>query len=344
MADATINRAISIPEFFGDSKKDSLSAKAWCNQVAACQKLSDWNDEKTSQFALLRLRSVAASWCNNQISLDQTAFSTWTKLQKAFLNRFAIRRTLAELAFLKNSLVMVESERVRDFFDRVVSCQIILDEDWEPLPDDASNEQKEVFQKVQLESHTRGVRLNFTAGVSPDIRKLLLVEKIKTNDELLELAERIESSVRDQKRIFNDTKQLEIAASSAFRGRPAARGHPRGRGGRGGGSQKGESRCFLCSSLEHWADKCPNRGRPQFRPRGRGRGQMRGRGGYGQTSKTASVETSQYNSSSDQIGSGSGTNSLQSQQQQSSVQSETPNDPYYHIDQALVELNPFGHQ
>ena len=228
-----------------------------------------------------------------------------------------------------------------------MSCQIILDSDWPDLPDTASNDEKNIYEKARAESHTRGVRLNFTAGVSPDIRKQLLIEKIASNDELLEWAERIESSVRDQKRIFNDTKQLEISATTAFRGRPTHRGQSRGRGGRGGSSQKGESRCFLCSSLDHWADKCPNRGRTQWRPRGRGRGQTRGRGGYGQSTKTASIETNTYQANSDQEGHPHSSTSSQNNHhhhQQSSASAEDSENPYYHINQALVELNPFGHQ
>ena len=193
-----------------------------------------------------------------------------------------------------------------------------------------------------MESHTRGVRVNFTAGVHPDIRKLLLVEKVKDNDELLELAERIESSVRDEKRIFNDTKQIEVAATTSSRGRGFNKGQFRGRGNRNGNStQKGESRCFLCQSLEHWADKCPNRGRSS-RGRGFNKGQFKsrgGRGGYGQTSKTASVETHHPVDHASSIKGDS-----QQQQQQQPPQLEDTADPYYHINQALVELNPYSHQ
>ena len=342
MADQTTMKAINIPEFFGDPKKDTLTARAWCNQVVACQKLSEWAEDKTAQFALLRLRSVAASWANNQLSLDADAFSTWTKLQKGFFRRFAIRRTLAELAFLKNSLVMSELERVRDFFDRVVSCQIILDEDWEDLDDDATDEQKRIFKKAKEESQIRGVRLNFTSGVHEDIRKMLLIEKVKSNEELLELAERIESSVRDQKRIFNDTKHLEVAAATTSRGRNANRG--RGRGGRSSSFQKGDSKCFLCSSLEHWADRCPNRGQSQWRSRGRGRGQFRGqfrgRGGFTQlNSRTASIGTSQYDSNETGHNGQLTSNPIQQQQQQQqqsqqhkpSQSNDSAEDPYFHI-------------
>ena len=347
MANQASVKAVQIPEFFGDSKKDTLSSRAYINQVEACQKLSNWTDEQTASFTLLRFRNNCASWANNQISLDPTAFSTWPKLKKAFSDRFTIKRTLAELAFLKNSLVMTENESVRDFYDRVVSCQLILDEDWEELRADADAAEKTAYERAKKEAHNRGVRLNFTTGVTEEIRKLLVIEKLTTNSDLLEFASRIESSVRDQKRVFNDTKNLEVAATSSSRGKGDKSAQFRGRGRGGvGNAQKNEAntRCFICQSEFHWANKCRNKSRTQFRGRGRGRGFFRGRGGFNQSTRTASVEASHFNTHSEQQGGRTQNSSPYQQQQQENTQNSNntnTDDPYFHLNQAMVDLNPY---
>lgn len=129
------------------------------------------------------------------------------------------------------------------------------------------------------------------------------------------------------------------------RGRGFNKGQFRGRGNRNGSStQKGESRYFLCQSLEHWVDKCPNRTHSS-RGRGFNKGQYRGQGGhggYGQSSKTASIET--HHSADHACQASSIKGDSQQQQQQQPPQLEDSGDPYFHINQALVELNPYSHQ
>ena len=44
---------------------------------------------------------------------------------------------------------MTENESVRDFYDRVVSCQIILDEDWEELRADADQAEKTAYERAK---------------------------------------------------------------------------------------------------------------------------------------------------------------------------------------------------
>ena len=340
-------KALNIPLFYGEIGKDSLSAKSWTRQVQSCMKLSGWDSAKTANFACLTLRGTAGIWANSKQELDSTVFNTWENLQKEFLNRFHIKKTLAELSYLKSTLVQAEKELVRDFWDRCVSAQLLFDETWGELAAEAPADEKTAYEKAKKESHTKSVQLNFIVGVHTAIRSRLVIEQCKTSEDLLDLAQRVEASIRDEKKIFTDTSKLEIAG---IKGQPPHRGQnpnrargfrARGRGNGGGNSSHLKNgSCYKCGDPGHWANLCPQKGVPNIRGRGnyfRGaRGSTwRGRG-QNFNANTASIHMN------GNVGENNSNEETQQQQQQQQQQQEEE-DPYAQLTSSMITLNPLAH-
>ena len=363
MAEGAI-KALNIPNFFGDLAKDILSPKAWIKQVNSCMKLSGWDEAKTSAYAQLSLRSRAANWANACLEMDPECFDTWTKLQEQFLKRFYVKKTLAELSFLKANLVQAEKETVRDFFDRCVSTQLLLDEAWGELPATSTEDEKKAYAAAKKESHTKSVELNFITGVHEFIRSKLLIEQCKTTEEILDLAQRIEASKRDQQKIYTDTSKLEINAIRDVGGRGRNTNRGGGRGGRGTTSNRGS--CFRCGDPSHYADRCVAKG---LNNRGRGRGGQnrgylpnRGRGNFSRPFYQSNFRVNEVTGDNDhQQQQHYDPNSKQqlydssSKQQQQLYKSENPqtssmqqnnsmelpglDDPYLQLSNAMINLN-----
>ena len=374
MAEGGALKALNIPQYFGEIAKDNLSARAWCKQVNSCMKLSGWDSARTAQFALLTLRSTAAVWANSRQDLDGKVFDKWEDLQELFLKRFHIKKTLAELSYLKSTLVQANNELVRDFWDRCITAQLLFDETWVDLPSTATKPEKDAFKQAKEQAHTHSVQLTFISGVNEAIRSKLLIDQCKTSEEILDLAERVESSVRDQKKVFTDTSKLEVATIRGGRGRG---GFSRGRGpqrGRGTNSSTTTTTrlgvCFRCGDNSHYADTCPQKGQ-NTRGRGfRGRtsGGYFGRGRGTNPSRPFLRNTASINMGSHDDGDEPSSQSyhhLQQQQQSQShsngsrsqshnngsskvghstqhdpVEQDIYQDPYLHISNAMVSLNP----
>lgn len=364
MAEGGPLKAINIPQYYGESAKDNLSARAWTKQVSSCMKLSGWDSGKTSQFALLTLRSTAAIWANSRQELDPKIFDKWEDLQDHFLKRFHSKKTLAELSYLKSTLVQGSSEIIRDFWDRCISAQLLFDETWGELGDEATEDQKKAYKEAKAESHRKAVELNFVVGVNDQIRAKLIIDQCKTSEEMLDLAVRIESSIRDQKRIFTDTSKVEVAG---IRGGPAgrSRGGRGGRGGRGRGNSGSPffkpGTCYRCGDPSHFADKCGQKGPTTFRGRGNfSRGNrgfpFRGRGNYFGSMNDRTAASIHFHGNSGENSSNFLTAEEAQQQQQhqqhnSSSSSSTTNrateqlgldDPYAQLSNAMISLNPLA--
>ena len=335
-------KALNIPLFYGEIGKDTLSAKAWTRQVQSCMKLSGWDSAKTANFACLTLRGTAGIWANSKQELDSTIFNTWENLQKEFLNRFHIKKTLAELSYLKSTLVQAEKELVRDFWDRCVSAQLLFDETWGELAAEATNDEKTAYEKAKKESHTKSVQLNFITGVHTAIRSRLVIEQCKTSEDLLDLAQHVEASIRDEKKIFTDTSKVEIAG---IKGQPPPnRGQyqNRGRGfrgrGRGNSSNLKNGTCYRCGDPGHWANLCPQKGVPNIRGRGnyfRGNRGSNWRGrGQNFNANTASIHMN---------GNVVGENNLKEETQQQQLQQQEEEDPYDQLTSSMITLNKLAH-
>ena len=335
-------KALNIPLFYGEIGKDSLSAKSWTRQVQSCMKLSGWDSAKTANFACLTLRGTAGIWANSKQELDSTVFNTWENLQKEFLNRFHIKKTLAELSYLKSTLVQAEKELVRDFWDRCVSAQLLFDETWGALADEATEGEKTAYEKAKKESHTKSVQLNFITGVHTAIRSRLVIEQCKTSEDLLDLAQRVEASIRDEKKIFTDTSKVEIAG---IKGQPPTRNQyqNRGRGfrgrGRGGGNSSNlrNGSCYRCGDPGHWANFCPQKGVPNMRGRGN---QFRGNRGstWRGRGQNFNANTASIHMNGNVVGENSQKEETQQQQQQ-----QEEEDPYTQLTASMISLNPLAH-
>ena len=363
MAEGGALKALNIPQYFGETNKDNLTARAWTKQVNSCMKLSGWDSPKTAQFALLTLRSTAAIWANSRQELDSTVFDTWENLRDLFLKRFHTKKTLAELSYLKSTLVQNDKEIIRDFWDRCISAQLLFDETWGELAADATEDQKLAYKAAKAEAHEKSVQLNFIVGVNDQIRARLIIDQCKTSAEILDLAERIEASIRDQQRIFTDTSKVEVAS---LRGGPNGRGRGgrEGRGGRGRG-YRGSSffrpgTCYRCGDPSHYADKCGQkganttssfRGRANFSRGNRGF-PFRGRNNYLRNDRTAaSIHLNGNTGENSSFLTPEETHQQQQQQHTTSSGGSTNRaaeqmgleDPYTQLSNAMISLNPLAH-
>ena len=263
-------KAVELPEFHGNPELDRLTARAWARNVANAKRLADWPTQKTVEFSLFVLRGNAAIWSGNLAESEDPCLRTWELFQTAFLERFHIKRTLAEKAKLRETLTLRPKEDVATFFDRCVQVQFQLDDSiW---PEGTSPEVKKV-------SHDQAVELSFVSGLPSKIRELLVLEEGKDLNALRNLAIRAEASQRDQQKVFRTTPNMGVSAVhspvNAIRGRGRTRGNFRSRGqyrGRGRGSRPSlDNPCFTCGEATHWHLECPQKS-------GTGRSQGRGRG------------------------------------------------------------------
>ena len=268
-------RGISVPEWYGEPLKDRCSIQGWIKSVDSAAGLAQWNDERTAQLAYLSLRGKALQWALNQSYDDPDKWKAWAGaegLKKALEVRYTRRQTISEICSLRETLVQGEKELVNDFYDRCCTVNFMIDnQQWDDvvLNEARDNENLVTQDKKSKQKHHRiNVMNDFSHGLREEIKSLLLIQDPQTQSEMLSIALRVEASINDKNKAFQNNQLLQV---QAIRGKPNFNNRSRF-----SKPNKENDRCHRCGQLGHWAPECDKPRNSNFR--GRGRNQMN-RGG-----------------------------------------------------------------
>ena len=108
------------------------------------------------------------------------------------------------------------------------------------------------------------IRMLFALGLRPDIKKQTLMQPGETLEEIVEIAQRVESSLKETKREVNATNvdtgevpNLDKLVAAAINRRPPSRPNPNSApnaGGNTGGNFGGK--CYYCDKRGHFKKDC----------------------------------------------------------------------------------------
>ena len=279
---------MQIPTF--DPDREDISAKAWLNLVDLGQQAAGktaagadvWSDEITASHAILLLRGKAASWISNLIEEKDDSLKKWSDLKKKFRGRFCEKHSLSQKTKLISDLNQSPHESCQDFYDRC-RCQlhVLYDEEWDDVAGPGAAADAEARSKSIKMHH----KVLFASGLRPDIKQDVIMQDMKSLDDLKAVAMRVEASVKEtnkaQKPKVADVNLVEVPQESLDQnfGRDAEedvevdaiqrfQGQRRfgngGRGGRGGQSRNNapgrfNGKCNYCQKQGHKIVQCFSR-------------------------------------------------------------------------------------
>lgn len=278
---------MQIPTF--DPDRHDISAKAWLNLVdlgqQAAGKKQDgtdvWTDEITASHSILLLRGKAASWISNLIEEKDDSLKKWSDLKKKFRGRFCEKHSLSQKTKLISDLNQSPQESCQDFYDRV-RCQlhVLYDEEWE----DVSGGGAAADALARSKSIKMHHKVLFASGLRSDIKQDVIMQDMKSLDDLKAVAMRVEASVKEtnkaqrpkvvdvnvveapaapQEAAFGDEEDVEVDAVQRFQGQRRGFGNG-GRGGGRGGQNRGAAgrflgKCNYCQKVGHKFLQCYSR-------------------------------------------------------------------------------------
>ncbi len=169
-----------IPLFRGNSK-DTLSVRAWTDQVDRAQTQQGWTADTTAAAAINAMRESASVWVENLQDSSPDDVTDWERLKKQMLKRFAPHTTAAQQVRTVASLTQKQGESVVDFFDRVEAAVRLINKDqYDRIAGGAgAADKKEGFRMVRNNMQ----RLHFVAGLRTEIRRHV-ESGMKEDDEL----------------------------------------------------------------------------------------------------------------------------------------------------------------
>lgn len=269
-------RGVSVPEWWGEPLKDRCSIQGWIKQVDSAAGLAQWNDERTAKLAYLSLRGKSMQWALNQSYDDPNKWNAWAGangLKKALEIRYTRRQTLSEICSLRETLVQGEKELVNDFYDRCCTVNFMIDsQQWDDVVLNEARDNQEMVNQdrdSKKKHHRINVMNDFSHGLRDEIKSLLMIQDPQTQHEMLSVALRVEASINDKNKAFQNNQLLQV---NALRGRPNNNNNRF----RFSKPNKENDKCHRCGRFGHWAPECDQPRNPSFR--GRGRNQMN-RGG-----------------------------------------------------------------
>ena len=191
---------MQIPTF--DPDREDISAKAWLNLVDLGQQAAGktaagadvWSDEITASHAILLLRGKAASWISNLIEEKDDSLKKWSDLKKKFRGRFCEKHSLSQKTKLISDLNQSPHESCQDFYDRC-RCQlhVLYDEEWDDVAGPGAAADAEARSKSIKMHH----KVLFASGLRPDIKQDVIMQDMKSLDDLKAVAMRVEASVKE---------------------------------------------------------------------------------------------------------------------------------------------------
>ena len=211
---------IVIP-YYNPAKSD-ISAKAWIGYVEMARDSAgdnaegepNWTEKQTVTNAMLLLQGTASTWVEHILESQGEELKSWAKFKKSFKERFIRSLTLTEKMNLRD-LKMTGSESCRDFFDRCNNnIQIFFEDEWQTLIKDEENpgipwdnpgvKVTDAHIKTSKKFHDKAkdieLKLAYVTGLKESIKKQVLFQQAETLDDILKIAQRVESGLREIKK------------------------------------------------------------------------------------------------------------------------------------------------
>ena len=211
---------IVIP-YYNPAKSD-ISAKAWIGYVEMARDSAgdnsegepNWTEKQTVTNAMLLLQGTASTWVEHILESQGEELKSWAKFKKSFKERFIRSLTLTEKMNLRD-LKMTGSESCRDFFDRCNNnINIFFEDEWQTLiledqnpgiPWDAPGVKVtaahiSTSKKFHDKAKDIELKLAYVTGLKESIKKQVLFQQAETLDDILKIAQRVESGLREIKK------------------------------------------------------------------------------------------------------------------------------------------------
>ena len=290
---------INIP-YFNPDKKD-ISAKAWVYMVDMAAVAAGthtvkkdngettqeqrWDDEVTATNAMLLLQGSANKWMENLLIEKAPEVKSWKLFKKAFKKRFIKNLTLTEKLNLME-LRMRANETCDDFYDRCKNnYNLFFEDEWEELvldqtvphlpwgkPGDKQTQPViDISNNYYKKAKNIHLKMSFAAGLRESIKKATLIQQADTLDNIVEVAKRVEASLKEVNKEFGaascevDQNELNVEANAinTFKGRGrfqrGGRGGSQNRGGQRQGAPPSGFKCFYCFKPNHYKEQCNTR-------------------------------------------------------------------------------------
>ena len=267
---------IRIPYF--DPDKQTLTAKGWLQFVELARKSAGynshsekkggngpdaetmvkkytlkWNDEMTCTNAMLMLQGAGSRWIENILETKGIEMTDWTMFKKAFKKRFVRALTLTEKMNLRD-LKMTGSESCTDFYDRCRNnLNLFYDDEWDSLAlDEIDEEVVKAAKEIEL-------KLAFASGLREAIKKQVLFQDSKTIDDILLIAQRVESGLKEIKKSdiasvnvdhSDNEDNVDVGAINFKQKKKSTTTYKAGGGG------QNSFKCHYCQKPGHYKAKC----------------------------------------------------------------------------------------
>jgi hypothetical protein len=193
--------------FFTGTKADTFTCEQW---IQRAKDTSGWDDAHTMTYVLNALRGSAFAWTRSINRSTKVDINNWNSFKAGLLNAFSIIRTSRTTTINLTSLLQGTSERVTDYYIRVVDAvndiEAMKKLNQQRLPEDTWQEAAAVPGFMALAIATRAkilmdlvdfgiqdmldyVSLNlFVSGLKPHIREEVMRQTPKTLDDAFDMA------------------------------------------------------------------------------------------------------------------------------------------------------------
>ena len=270
---------IVIP-YYNPAKSD-ISAKAWIGYVEMARDSAgnnaegepNWTEKQTVTNAMLLLQGTASTWVEHILESQGEELKSWAKFKKSFKERFIRSLTLTEKMNLRD-LKMTGSESCRDFFDRCNNnIQIFFEDEWQTLIKDEENpgipwdnpgvKVTDAHIKTSKKFHDKAkdieLKLAYVTGLKESIKKQVLFQQAETLDDILKIAQRVESGLREIKKSeinildvddSDDENGVDVGAVNFKKKKNFKSNNAKAVG------QSGQLKCYYCLKSGHFKKNC----------------------------------------------------------------------------------------
>ena len=270
---------IVIP-YYNPAKSD-ISAKAWIGYVEMARDSAgnnaegepNWTEKQTVTNAMLLLQGTASTWVEHILESQGEELKSWAKFKKSFKERFIRSLTLTEKMNLRD-LKMTGSESCRDFFDRCNNnIQIFFEDEWQTLIKDEENpgipwdnpgvKVTDAHITTSKKFHDKAkdieLKLAYVTGLKESIKKQVLFQQAETLDEILKIAQRVESGLREIKKSeinildiddSDDENGVDVGAVNFKKKKNFKSNNAKAVG------QSGQLKCYYCLKSGHFKKNC----------------------------------------------------------------------------------------
>lgn len=271
---------IVIP-YYNPAKSD-ISAKAWIGYVEMARDSAgnnaegepNWTEKQTVTNAMLLLQGTASTWVEHILESQGEELKSWAKFKKSFKERFIRSLTLTEKMNLRD-LKMTGSESCRDFFDRCNNnIQIFFEDEWQTLIKDEENpgipwdnpgvKVTDAHIKTSKKFHDKAkdieLKLAYVTGLKESIKKQVLFQQAETLDDILKIAQRVESGLREIKKSeinildvddSDDDNGVDVGAVNFKNKKKNFKNNNAKAVG-----QSGQLKCYYCLKSGHFKKNC----------------------------------------------------------------------------------------